>query len=126
LENIINRDDIWPKVGGILEEFYSAEDFPEELQYCTSQRFLRRQLVGDSCGMILSTTKQNRSKIMGNNAHFLEERPDIANFWFNQPRKLSLCAPHKVGSQTWRYFFQRLAASDTLGILKAVKIQFCC
>ena len=39
--------------------------------------------------------------------------PDLQNIWVNLKRKVSICVPHKVGSQTWRYFFHKLDEKDT-------------
>lgn len=41
-----------------------------------------------------------------------QESPGISNVWLNKPRQLAICTPHKVGSQTWRYFFQQLDLTD--------------
>ena len=79
-----------------------------ESEKCTQEQSQRLSLLQESCQTLLQS-KENFSH------HLASQFPDVLHFWFNKPRGLTLCTPHKVGSQTWRYFFQRLEMKDKSG-----------
>ncbi len=88
----------------LLSEFYSEEEAPKMAQKCIEVFSHRRRLLQSVCPDI--TTKFPKM------ANFSSKEPDFQSVYVNKQRKMLFCAPHKVGSQTWRYFFQRLDARD--------------
>ena len=105
----------------ILEDFY-LEDSLVETEKCTQEQSARLSLLQKGCQTLQSGNPEENPDILRNRvsgfskfSHHLAQFPDVLHFWFNKPRGLTLCTPHKVGSQTWRYFFQRLEVQDKNG-----------
>ena len=86
----------------MLEDFY-LESSDLESENCRKEQWERLSLLNEGC-----QTLQSHPTF----SHHLAQFPNVLHFWFNKPRHLTLCTPHKVGSQTWRYFFQRLEVQD--------------
>ena len=81
----------------ILEEFYQdKEELNLEWRKCNQTQLQRLKLLKKGCEEL----------------DFNLLKPDPVNIFKNDPRKLAICTPHKVGSQTWRYFFQQLDLQD--------------
>ena len=68
-----------------------------ELKKCQETQINRKSILKKGCETLRSNPIYNEK---------LSLVPDVTYFWMNKPRKLAICTPHKVGSQTWRYFFQ--------------------
>ena len=68
-----------------------------ELKKCQETQINRKSILKKGCETLRSNPSYNEK---------LSLVPDVTYFWMNKPRKLAICTPHKVGSQTWRYFFQ--------------------
>ena len=68
-----------------------------ELKKCQETQINRKSILKNGCETLRNNPSYNEK---------LSLVPDVTYFWMNKPRKLAICTPHKVGSQTWRYFFQ--------------------
>ena len=68
-----------------------------ELKKCQETQINRKSILKKGCETLRNNPSYNEK---------LSLVPDVTYFWMNKPRKLAICTPHKVGSQTWRYFFQ--------------------
>ena len=79
--------------------------------YCKSVQEQRLRKLQSECQKLRDG--ENRHKL-GSNFHYLEEPPNPkqAQIHYNSQRKISMCTPHKCGSQTWRYFYQKLVQED--------------
>ena len=89
------------KNGHILKEFYDTKELEQVEKVCTARQNQRLDLIRKGC-----------AKLRQENRFSITSEPKLMNVWFNKPRHLALCTPHKTGSQTWRYFFQQLDLSD--------------
>lgn len=96
-----------------IKDFYSSglvahifDDYLEQIENCHQTQKLRKEVLRTGC----DTLKQN-----ANYNQKLNLIPNVTHVWMNKPRHLAICTPHKVGSQTWRYFFQQLDLVDRNG-----------
>ena len=89
-----------------MSEIYEENDLAKELRKCNQTQKHRKLLHKKGCDLIKSSSYNS------NFTKHIIKIPNITNFWINKPRKLAVCTPHKVGSQTWRYFFQQLDVED--------------
>ena len=85
----------------LLAEFYEGEELPKAYEKCQNVFKARRDLLDKVCPEVISK-----------NANLSTKMPDFPSVYVNKQRKMMFCAPHKVGSQTWRYFFNKLDSWD--------------
>ena len=95
-----------------LSNEYSNNEYledPEEItNSCQETQKQRQALLQKQCQLLF----ENRQKLDTINFSYLENIPNPNASWINYPRKMVMCTPNKVGSQTWRYFFQQLDKFD--------------
>ena len=84
------------KSSGLIAELYE-DDYHEELENCQKTQKFRKNILKNGCEVLHNDSNFNK---------MINTVPNTTHFWMNKPRKLAICTPHKVGSQTWRYFFQ--------------------
>jgi len=94
------------KSSGLIAELYE-DDYHEELENCQKTQKFRKNILKNGCEVLRNDSNFNK---------MINTVPNTTHFWMNKPRKLAICTPHKVGSQTWRYFFQQLDSKDRNGI----------
>ena len=88
------------------------DDVETESFSCDDIQKSRIKLLQQQCQkLLLASGKEQLGPIK---SQFFDDPPNpkMNNVYVNHPRKLSMCIPHKVGSQTWRYFFQQLDRLD--------------
>merc|ERR1719273_2875052 len=90
---------------GIMADMY-LEDYHDELENCHQTQENRKYILQKGCEELRKDSTYNQ---------MLSLVPNIDHVWINKPKQLSICTPHKVGSQTWRYFFQQLDIADRNG-----------
>ena len=85
-------------------------EFTEEENWsCKDKMKLRRERIDEICTKLLSPHYATNETIKDK----LKNTPHLDNIYINLKRKMGVCIPHKVGSQTWRYFFHRLDKRDS-------------
>ena len=98
--NVIIKDEVITVPNPDEASFSSCEDIQKS----------RIKVLQKQCQKLLL----EKEKLGPIKSQFFDDPPNpkMNNVYVNHPRKLSICIPHKVGSQTWRYFFQQLDKSD--------------
>ena len=101
-----------------IADFYSSglvahifDDYLEQIENCHQTQKLRKEVLRTGCDTLRQHSNYNQK---------LNLIPNATHVWMNKPRHLAICTPHKVGSQTWRYFFQVFLKCFKL---KGIKIQ---
>ena len=96
----------------IIKDELIVQNPETEIFSCDDIQKSRINLLQKQCQkLLLASGKEQLGPIK---SQFFDDPPNpkMNNVYVNHPRKLSMCIPHKVGSQTWRYFFQQLDRLD--------------